>query len=452
MTEVPKIVHDRLRAASIKQGTGPAPHLDENLLAAFAEQALSAFERDGVIEHLAICGDCREVVALALPAAGIAAAPIAVEAEEAQRMWRGRTRPRDPGPTFFAWPRLRWAALAAGVALAGSVLLMRPWKQDGKQNVATLPPAAQQVAVISPPAFAPQVTPSPAESSPAKLSADLPATLARADGANLKEGANLKSELQLSNKARDRKALSPSAEAFRGALVGGALVAGKQPMPAAGGHPLDMPASRVPSEAIEVSAADATVAPVAAPSVEGRLMARNEAPSIAKAKPVPPDLEGNDLKKTSEKTPEKTKTAAVSGAAARQGGNFTYAASLTSSASKASASNATWMIAAGVLQRSFDGGQSWQSVLHADHSLLCYASHDQDVWAGGQAGTLFHSSDGGANWVPVQPSIQRQTLSSDVTGIELRGELRGASEIVVSTNSEVWSSADAGKTWSITKR
>src|SRR5208282_5646971 len=89
MTEVPKIVYDRLRAArperalpdrALPERAGPErTHPDADLLPAFAEQALAATERDGVLEHLAFCGDCREVIALALPAADIVAAPIATE-------------------------------------------------------------------------------------------------------------------------------------------------------------------------------------------------------------------------------------------------------------------------------------------------------------------------------------------------------------------------------------
>src|SRR5271169_2083219 len=86
MTEVPKIVPDRLRTAQLKRAlaepTGPQrAHPDADVLTAFAEQALSATERDGVLEHLACCGDCRELIALALAAADIVAAPIADEAE-----------------------------------------------------------------------------------------------------------------------------------------------------------------------------------------------------------------------------------------------------------------------------------------------------------------------------------------------------------------------------------
>jgi photosystem II stability/assembly factor-like uncharacterized protein len=122
----------------------------------------------------------------------------------------------------------------------------------------------------------------------------------------------------------------------------------------------------------------------------------------------------------------------------------TYAAKLAFPASQTLARNVTWTIADGVLQRSLDSGQTWQNALRADHPLLCYASRGEDVWAGGQAGTLFHSADSGITWTQVQPSIKTQQLSSDVTHIDVRGP----AEIVVSTsNNEIWSSADGGKTW-----
>ena len=143
------------------------------------------------------------------------------------------------------------------------------------------------------------------------------------------------------------------------------------------------------------------------------------------------------------------------------------AAKLASPASQslAVAPHVTWAITGGVLQRSLDSGQSWQDALHADHPLLCYASHDADVWTGGQAGTLFHSANSGVTWVQIQPSIKAGQLSSDITHIEvrngdlrgdsrnntrdeLRGYARGPAEILLSTsNNEIWSSADGGKTW-----
>jgi len=65
MSDLPNIVRERLK-------TAPAGlHPDPNLLGAFAEQALSDRERTQVLDHLARCGECREVVALATPPTAI---------------------------------------------------------------------------------------------------------------------------------------------------------------------------------------------------------------------------------------------------------------------------------------------------------------------------------------------------------------------------------------------
>ncbi len=79
MTDVPKIVQLRLRAIGSGQPEGPS-HPDADVLAAFAEQALSQAERDSVLGHLALCADCREAVVLALPATEPAAALADAEA------------------------------------------------------------------------------------------------------------------------------------------------------------------------------------------------------------------------------------------------------------------------------------------------------------------------------------------------------------------------------------
>ena len=153
MTELPKIVCDRLRNAPTEQRPpdltiSESAHLDADLLAAFAEQALSGAERDSVLGHLALCGDCREVVALALPAAATELPPMA--AGNKNDGWT--TFPRDGAPAprklSFASSSVRWAALAAGVAVAGAVLLLHP----GTLHQARLPYAGPtQVATALPP-------------------------------------------------------------------------------------------------------------------------------------------------------------------------------------------------------------------------------------------------------------------------------------------------------------
>ena len=215
--------------------------------------------------------------------------------------------------------------------------------------------------------------------------------------------------------------------------------------PSAGAVAFDAPTSRRATETVEVSGAAPAVE--VAPSTDDTLLALNETPAIERAKPAlqepaPPEKE---LKVNEQ---QKTQAAVVPGLARSQARAMMSSAKLASPASPALAHNVTWVIIGGVLQRSADSGQSWQNVLRTDHPLLCYASHEEDVWAGGQAGTLFYSADGGATWVQVQPSIKAQQLSSDVTHIDVRGDVRGPAEIVVSTsNNGIWSSADGGKTW-----
>jgi len=93
MQDVPKIVLKRLQETSAA-GTHP----DADLLTAFAEQSLAESERAQVMDHLARCSDCREVLALALPAMEL----VAVAASTRP----GRSR-------WFTWPVLGWGVAAA---------------------------------------------------------------------------------------------------------------------------------------------------------------------------------------------------------------------------------------------------------------------------------------------------------------------------------------------------
>ncbi len=471
MTEVPKIVYDRLRAAqperalpdrALTEQTAPErAHPEADLLTAFAEQALSATERDGVLDHLALCEDCREAIALALPPTDIVTAPIATETE-AVRATPIPAKSERNFLTVFAWPSLRWAALAAGVAVAASVLLMHP----GKLNQATLSSVNRPVATTAPPASAPQIAPSsiPASSAPASSTASSPtdqSAISVRTSARTNE-ARPNSEMRPSKKLNAGGAVTPSHQAERGMLLdenkNKSAQAGKwSAAPSAGTVAFDAPTSRRATETVEVSGATAAVE--VAPSADDTLMALNETPAIEKAKPAlqEPALPEKEMKVNEQ---QKTQAAIVPGLARPQARAMTSSAKLASPVSQPLAHRVTWVITGGILQRSPDSGQSWQDALRADHPLLCYASHDEDVWAGGQAGTLFHSADGGVTWAQVQPSIKAQQLSSDVTHIEVRadvrgnvrggvrGDVRGPAEIVLSTSTgEIWSSADGGKTW-----
>ena len=453
MTEVPKIVHDRLRAAragqsSPGQNSAEARHPDADLLTAFAEQALSPTERDGVLEHLALCGDCREVVAVALPALDVVAAAFAAETDATRFMpiavKAGRSWLSSP---MFSWVNLRWATVAAAVAVVASVLLLRP----GKLNQPTLPSVTTQATTAEPPASGTQVASSTTVSSTADQVTALAKTGEVRSAPEMRTG--VRQEMQSSKKPDARRVAAPPQQTDSGMFLADNRLSDEKKdalrtdkpssasMPMTGATTANSPVGRGATETVEVSAAAPAVSTTSSP--ESNLMARAEAPAIEKAKPALKEMDTN----TNEAIIAEAQTtdAAVSGSAAKsQAQDSLYARKTALSASTASSPNVTWAVTAGAVQRSLDSGRSWQSVLRADHPLRCYASHDQNVWAGGLSGTLFHSADGGLTWARVHPSVKDLALTSDITHIDLLG----SGEVVVSTSkNEVWNSADGGQTW-----
>jgi len=204
------------------------------------------------------------------------------------------------------------------------------------------------------------------------------------------------------------------------------------------------------SEAPEVAATGAAV--TSEPPAEATLMAQAEAPAIEKAKPPLEDTEAPAIEANDQQKPKTALAPRLPGA------NAMSVAKLAGNSSRPLAQHGVaWTISDGVLRRSLDSGQTWQDALHPNHALLCYATHGDDIWTAGQAGTLFHSADGGATWVQVQPSTKGQQLSSDVTNIDLQGSalhgnLPGNAprpvQVVLSTsNNDIWISADGGTTW-----
>ena len=412
MTDVPKIVHHRLRAATLERG-----HPEADLLTAFAEQALSATERGNVLQHLALCEDCRDVVALALPAMDLTVTPVEAESEAVRTPIPDKTRSNWLTWANVHWGHLSWAALAAGIAVA--VLIVRPGLEHlAKPNPPMSSVSNQTAAPVGPPAVTAQVAPGPI------------ATNAKPEVADVKT--------QLSaNKSRVAKPL-PQAE---GGLViaGNARNAPSTAAKRAAPEPPQAPAFEVPramNETVDGSGASTTL--TAQASTDSNLMAREEAPAIRRAKP-PLAAEANEPAKT---------TMAGSSAQAVAPLNSRNVNTLVANGAAAQGTtltqSASWTIAAGILQRSLDGGKSWQIALRAEHTLLCYANRGQEIWAGGEAGTLLHSTDGGTTWTAVGISFKGQPLGSDITHIEMRG-LAGI--ILATGNHESWNSTDGGKSW-----
>jgi hypothetical protein len=426
MTEVPKIVYDRLRTAELARVASGLSHPDPNLLTAFAEQTLLPEERQGVLEHLATCEDCREMVVLALPAEVVPLVPDAAEAEG------DRTPLPKPGKRWlnaFAWPSLRWAALAAGVIVTGSVLLLHSNKQavvvvDSSFPTAVAPAPTVPVQKAQPPI-------------------DQVSTLTSTDSSV----ARAKSSLSKKAKA-DHVAAAPvppeSGMLLADNKTFGARMDSFRPenMPAADSPALNLPAPQSMNETVEVSSSEAQVDVNAAPTTAGNLMARNEAPAVVRTKPAPPEIAAQQVTAEASGT-SATKAARASGGATRAASMDNAYALKKSLSGDAPAPSFKLRITAGQLQRSVDDGGTWQVGLRADRPLLCYAAAGLEVWTGGEAGALFHSADGGVTWVEVQPAVKGQPLSASVVGIKVQPP----QVLVATSNNETWSTADGGQTW-----
>ncbi len=115
-------------------------HPDAETLSAFTEQVLNAKERDEVLAHLAVCGRCRQVVALAREAAGAEVAATRHKAAHPRAWWRSWGLVLVPA-----------AALAATVAIAFDIheravertAEVAKLEQQQANEKAAMPPQAQ---------------------------------------------------------------------------------------------------------------------------------------------------------------------------------------------------------------------------------------------------------------------------------------------------------------------
>jgi hypothetical protein len=428
MTEVPKIVHQRLRSSGSRSEALAPSHPEADLLTAFAEQALLAREREGILQHLALCADCRDVIALAAPADAFVPTPAEVEIVSTPVL----ETPEKSRPGWFAWPglgwqNLRWAALAGGLAVA--ILVAGPGVQhlfkpnQPASSVATFSsPTVQRPGAdslvesksvngksISEKAAEPNAAPSapPAYTVLNKSNLDL---VPSPQSTRQKESDQARLDQPTVSNGLKKKSLSGNLALQLGTSAGktGTLIGG---------------------------------APRNEASTDNTLMARADAPAIEKAKPPLKDSDtAYEAQKTSAMTAQTESTSLASSALAPSG----MVALRAAAPAVIPAPHAHWKIDAGVLQRSLDTRKSWQTAVQSNHALLCYSNRGNEVWAGGKAGTLLHSADSGTTWTAVAPSFEGLSLSSDVIHVDVRA----LNEVVLVTdNHETWNSPDGGKTW-----
>ena len=99
----------------------------------------------------------------------------------------------------------------------------------------------------------------------------------------------------------------------------------------------------------------------------------------------------------------------------------------------------------GTVQRSSDIGKTWQPVaVNANVIFRAISSLGPEVWTGGNGGALFHSTDSGLHWTQVLPIAAGVKLQSDITQIQFTDPQH---LIVITSDSQVWTTADGGQTW-----
>lgn len=413
-----------------------AAHPDANLLTAFAERSLAERERKSVLAHLAQCGDCRDIVALALPDIDSS-----IPVDGARIPW-------------FRVPALRWAAVGVGVVVIVSIGTLQ--YRNRSMRIASLKPYATRELQPNTLETRTQMRAAPEPDKKILAKKQMPERLGGSETASALPRATIHT---FANALRGNVAAGSSDGAGRGTIFG------KENLTARGTNFAIASASPTPSVPT-VSAPAPTTAQQKAPSVSETVEVSAEAGPVQTAQAEFP-TDKDTLSRAKPPVSDQIETGQAT--MPIQGRDVTSLQTLAATAPR-------WTIAAnGTLQRSIDGGATWQDVnvtgeasisslvveektaeAQASKKSLAkrYAAafpvfrvaavNGMEVWAGGASGILYHTVDAGNSWSRVVPSYEGEPLGGDIVGIQFPDPQHG--QISTSTG-EVWTTADSGQTW-----
>ena len=380
--EIRKLVSGRL-----KKAVADGPHPDPNLLAAFAENALPDAARKQLLQHLGGCSDCREILYLAMPDSAVAQK---VPSFQPRRF------------SVFAW---RWGTVAASIAIATALFVTTRHK-----TTALYP---DQKAVVP--------------------SAPAPAQIARNDGPLDRDRVQSVQNERPVNRVPAKTVPEPKHMTARPKTELAFDSSGQVHMrPQAGGNTVqDEGAAAKLEHNHPVESAKNATEHAKDRSLDDRKLIDAVAVSAGAAQVSGEKQTAADL--------NLKKAVAMPRTAQGYSGPQAAAAAL-------SAVLPQWKLSAdGALQRSFNSGRTWQNVAIANQPSFRFVSAlGPEVWAGGNAGVLYHSADSGQNWTRIEPAVSGQKLTADITHIEFSDALNGS---VTAANGEVWTTADGGQSW-----
>jgi hypothetical protein len=414
MAELPKFVRARL------QQPAAGPHPDANLLAAFVENTLTPRERAELMQHLAHCAECRAVAGFALPEPETPPVPLPAD----QRIWA-------------RWTMMRWVTLAASATvIAIAVLVLRPREP---QMRAAFPKVTETSPAVSaapaPPAEPALETGKEAGKSEAAGRAQDQLKKAAPAAEPKKAEEEVASRLDLEQVApsdkEERVLAPPRVNAPAPAAVGGL----QQQQRAEGPSP-----NQVLNQQNQRFVANVP-APAAAPMITA---AGNQPPP----KPAPTAVSGEVAPAPAAKTAAAKAKAAPDELFALQRAR-SDAVPRQALAARLEAPSFRWTIAGvGKIARSLDNGRTWDEVSVAKGVVLrAIFAEREDVWVGGAAGALYHSTDVGMHWTRVRPTSNGVELTADVARIEFTDASHGT---VTTVAGDQWATSDGGKTWSVT--
>jgi len=489
MQDVPKIVRQQLEAS--KPAVAES-HPDADLLTAFAEQALVGRERELVIDHLAHCGDCRDVVVLALPATEAVAVPAASGARIA----------------WLSWPVLRWGVVAAGLLIVTWVGVLQYRQRHRERTIAsnivqsdaTARTASQNAPVLPPvPASAASVPQSRMAQNKIETGALATSsqTILPERKAAPRAGAIFR-QPQPMNRAGSAGGIGAAAGVGNGSAADFApsarqdsdvTQAASSPAPA---QPQALPPTS--TQQVQVSGASEVVEVQSeAALVTTQVTAENQVPDqlIQNRKGLP--LNGRSVTNLGAVAKAKDPLPAQAAASATPAPLAPPSIPWQTSPALMLRASPRWAIsAAGTLQRSFDAGKTWEDINpsmnlaaiaaaktvesaamaggfktgqdvpeqdaanrakknqnakaspNSSPIFRAVAASGLEVWAGGSGGALYHTVDGGNRWTLVLPSAAGTILTGDIISIQFPDPQHGT---VATSSAELWTTEDDGQTW-----
>lgn len=479
MSELPNLLRQRL--ADIGP---PRVHPDADTITAYVEQSLPAAERQTVVTHLSVCETCREVVALSQPQVP----ELAIQAVIKPAPVSGWRRLLTPG--------FGLAASVAAMAIIAVLVLQLPQRggqqswQSTQQAKATAPAADQEAPAEAKEAPVAQ----PAETRAASTTAAMDH---RTAGKEAQIGAK-REESRTRTVAGFAVAPPPPAPAKSPILIAGLqkkdyvntnyFAANSVDQVVLDGQSNnDFPSAPQPQNAstrgafVANSGKITMFSDIPAVNADGKSNVRILTP------PPPPERCGFPLCKIVEKGAQGARTVLHRNPAtvpalssntltfSAMGGQGKFSEDLQKSApaevaaapekseagilerSDALSSHAlsasgarlldsaptVWKVAGGKLMKSV-GQAQWEDAYPAAGGSFEFSfvnARGSDVWAGGSHASLIHSHDGGLTWESVKLGDATGTIVSIIAG--------GLSVQVKTSDNQIWSSPDGGKTWTM---